>query len=154
MMYDQKNGGDARFQAMMKDFVQTHFNKDVSTEDFKRIVEKHMTKQMDLARNGRMDWYFNEWVYGTEVPSYRFDYQVDADGSFSGRVTQSGVSDSFTMLVPVYVDMGKGWARLGAGTLVGNSSLDLPKIKLPAAPKRAAICAMNDVLATSIQNSK
>jgi hypothetical protein len=43
MMYDSKNGGDARFQAMMKDFVQTHFNKDVSTEDFKRIVEKLMT---------------------------------------------------------------------------------------------------------------
>ena len=153
MMQDQKNG-DARFQVMMKDFVQTHFNQDVSTDDFKRIVEKHMTKEMDVAKNGRMDWYFNEWVYGTEVPSYRFDYQVDADGSLSGRITQSGVSDSFAMLVPVYVDMGKGWTRLGAATLVGNSSVDLPKIKLPAAPKRAAICAMNDVLATSIQNSK
>ena len=154
MMYDQKNGGDARFQAMMKDFVQTYFNKDVSTDDFKGIVEKHMTKQMDIAKNGRMDWYFNEWVYGTEVPSYRFDYQIDADGSLSGRITQSGVSDGFAMLVPVYIDMGKGWAKLGAGVLVGNSSVDLPKIKLPAVPKRAAICAMNDVLATSIQNSK
>jgi hypothetical protein len=58
------------------------------------------------------------------------------------------------MLVPVYIDMGKGWAKLGAAILVGNSSLDLPKIKLPAVPKRAAVCAMNDVLATSIQNSK
>jgi hypothetical protein len=32
--------------------------------------------------------------------------------------------------------MWKGWAKLGAGTLVGNWSLDLPKIKLPAASKR------------------
>ncbi|HEX8287725.1 MAG TPA: M1 family aminopeptidase, partial [Pyrinomonadaceae bacterium] len=34
MMYDAKTG-DARFSKMMKDFVASNFNKDVSTEDFK-----------------------------------------------------------------------------------------------------------------------
>ena len=72
----------------------------------------------------------------------------------SGRVTQSGVSDNFKMLVPVYLDMGKGWVRLGSATVIGNSSVDLKDIKLPAAPRRAAICALDDVLALSIQNSK
>jgi Carboxypeptidase regulatory-like domain/Peptidase family M1 domain len=153
MMFDPKTG-DARFQAMMKDFVQTYFNQDVSTEDFKRIVEKHMTSQMNVNKNGSMDWFFNEWVYGTEVPSYRFDYQIGPDGTLSGRITQSGVSDNFVMIVPVYVDMGKGWARLGSGTLVGNSSLDLNNVKLPVTPKRAAICALNDVLAVNIQSGK
>jgi hypothetical protein len=138
---------------MMKDFVQTYFNKDVSTEDFKRIVEKHMTAQMDLNGNGRMDWFFNEWVYGTEMPAYRFEYRIGSDGSLSGRVTQSGVSNSFVMLVPVYVDFGKGWAKLGSATVRGNSSVELSNVKLPAAPRRAAICVMNDVLASSIQNS-
>jgi hypothetical protein len=32
-MFDKKTG-DQRFQAMMQEFVQTHYNKDVSTEDF------------------------------------------------------------------------------------------------------------------------
>ena len=54
---------------------------------------------MDIAGNGRMDWFFNEWVYGTEMPSYRFEYKVSADGTVSGRITQSGVSDNFAMLV-------------------------------------------------------
>ena len=58
------------------------------------------------------------------------------------------------MTVPVYVDMGKGWVKLGAGPLRGNSSLALNNVKLPAPIKRAAICVMNDVLATSIENSK
>jgi hypothetical protein len=50
--------------------------------------------------------------------------------------------------------MGKGWAKLGAETLVASSSLDLRKIKLPAPPKRVAVCAINDVLATSNQKQQ
>lgn len=153
MMYDQRKG-DEKFQAMMKDFIQTHFNKDVSTEDFKGIVEKHITPSMDLDHNGKMDWFFNEYVYGIEMPSYRLEYQVNSDNSISGKITQSDVSNNFAMLVPLYVDFGKGWVRLGAATLIGNSSVDIANLKLPAAPKKVAICALNDVLAASIQNGK
>ena len=153
MMYNTRTG-DSAFQAMMKDFIQTNFNKDVSTEDFKLIVEKHMTPEMNVDKNGKMDWFFNEWVYGTEVPSYKFEYQLGADGTFSGRITQSGVSDNFVMLVPVYVDMGKGWVKLGSGTIVGNNTLEIKNLKLATTAKKAAICALNDVLAVNIQNSR
>jgi hypothetical protein len=153
MMMYQAGEGDAKFQAMMKDFVQTHFNQDVSTEDFKRIVEKHITPAMNVEQNGKMDWFFNEYVYGTEMPSYRFDYQLNGD-VLSGKITQSGVSKDFAMLVPLYADFGKGWTKLGSATLVGNTTLDVKDLKLPAKPKKVAICAMNDVLAASIQNGK
>ena len=153
MMFDQAKTGDARFQEMMKDFIKTNFNKDVSTEDFKKAVEKHMTREMDVDRNGRMDWYFNEWVYGSEIPSYRLDYQISSDGTLKGQITQSGASKDFVMVVPVYLDYGKGWTKLGSATIVGNSSVDL-NVKLSSVPKRAAIAALNDVLALSIQNGK
>ncbi len=78
MMFDRKTG-DQRFTAMMQDFIKTHYNKDVSTEDFKRAVEKHMTEEMNLDGNARMDWFFNQWVYGTEVPSYKLEYSVNGD---------------------------------------------------------------------------
>ena len=160
MMYDthDKTGDpDARFRAMMHDFVKTYFNLDVSTEDFKRMVEKHITPDMDLDGNKRMDWFFNQWVYGTEVPAYKFDYQLGLAGgkiTLSGKITQSGVSDNFRMRVPVWLDYGKGWVRLGAATVVGNSSVDLPVIPLSQQPKRVALAALNDVLATSIENNK
>ncbi len=155
MMYDQANGtGDQRFQKMMKDFIQTHYNQNVSTEDLKAIVEKHITKDMDVARNGKMDWFFDEYVYGTEMPTYRFDYQLNSDGSLNGKITQSGVSDNFAMLVPLYADFGKGWIRLGSATMIGNNTLDITNLKLPQKPKRVAICALNDVLALNIQNGK
>ena len=154
MMYKQGQGGDTAFQNMMKDFVQTHYNQPVSTEDFKRAVEKHMTKEMDIDKNGTMNWFFDQWVYGTEVPAYKFEYSVSKDGMLNGKITQSGVSDNFVMLVPIYLDTGKGWAKLGSATMVGNRSVDIKDLKLPVVPKRMSICAMNDVLATSIDNSK
>lgn len=156
MMYDRRTG-DARFQAMMRDFVKTYYNKDVSTEDFKRIVEKHMTPEMNLEENGKMDWFFNQWVYGTQIPSYRFDYSISSSGGkaiLSGKLMQSGVSDGFRMLVPLYVDFGRGWTRLGTATLVGNSTLDIQRVELPQEPKRVAVAALKDVLAIKIENVK
>lgn len=156
MMFDHRGGGDARFREMMKDFVQTYFNKDVSTRDFQDIVEKHMTPQMDLDKNGRMDWFFDEWVDGTEIPAYQVGYQTGAAGgsTITVNVTQSGVSDGFRMMVPIYADFGKGWTRLGAAKMVGNATVEIPNIPLPQAPKRVTVCALDDVLYTSLETKK
>jgi aminopeptidase N len=152
MMWDNKEG-DAKFRQMMQDFVQTHYNKDVSTEDFKLAVEKYMTPQMNVGGNGKMDWFFNQWVYGTQMPSYRFEYQINGD-TLSGRITQSGVSDDFVMLVPVYVDLGNGWAQLGRAPMKGNTTLELGNIKLPSPIKKASLAALKDVLASEVENVK
>ena len=38
--------------------------------------------------------------------------------------------------------------------MTGNASVELKGVKLPQAAKSAAVCALDDVLALSIQNSK
>ena len=50
--------------------------------------------------------------------------------------------------------MGKGWAKLGSAVIAGNNTAEIKDLKLGAVPKRMSVCAMNDVLATSIENSK
>src|SRR5208283_4706795 len=73
LLYNDQGSGDEHDQAfidMMHDFMQSHRDSPASTESFKAIAEKHMTKQMNLQGNGRLDWFFNEWVYGTLVPRY------------------------------------------------------------------------------------
>jgi Carboxypeptidase regulatory-like domain/Peptidase family M1 domain len=158
MMFDHRGGGDAKFREMMTDFVKTHYNKDISTEDFKAAVEKHMLPAMNVDKNGRMDWFFNEWVYGTEMPSYRLDYSLkpgpEGKTLLTAHVTQSGVSNDFVMLVPIYADFGKGWTRLGSAVIVGNSTVDLTDVPLPQSPKRVTLCALNDVLAASVDVNK
>jgi len=159
MMYDNRNGTrDDRFSKMMRDFLAAHMNGDVSTEDFKKAVEAHILPSMDLAKNGSMDWFFNEWVYGTEMPSYKLVYSLTTgEGGktiMNAKLTQSGVSDNFAMLVPLYMDFGNGWVNLGSATLVGNRTIDLSNIALPAAPKKVALAALQDVLAEKIENIK
>jgi hypothetical protein len=158
MMYDRQTG-DQKFIAMMRDFVKSHFNDNASTESFKAIVEKHMTPQMDLDGNKRMDWFFSQWVYGTEIPRYRFDYSLtpDSDGKVTlrGAVTQSDVPPNFKMLVPIYLDFGKGITRLGSAPVMGNMTTKEFEVKLPEKPKRAMINYHYDVLAyESVSNGK
>ena len=149
MMYDRKTGDEA-FKVMMRDFVKANFNQNVSTERFKSYVEKHMTPAMDLDGNKRMDWFFNEWVYGTEIPRYRLDYSLtEADGKtlLTGKVTQSDVSPGFKMVVPLYLDFDGKIMRLGEARVFGNSATPEFKIALPQKPKRVLINYHHDVLA-------
>jgi len=154
MMYDKQNG-DKQFKESMQDFVHTYRGKAATTEDFKAIVEKHMTQDMDAEGNHRMDWFFNEYVYGTQLPSYKTDYSFDtgADGTFvmNLNVAQSGVDDKFRMIVPVYLELDDGRiVFLGRLRIVGNSSgtAKVPLKGLKAKPRRALINYYDDVLAS------
>jgi hypothetical protein len=152
IMYDDQATAGHHEQAfidMMHDFVETHHDAPASTESFKAVAEKHMTKQMDLQQNGRLDWFFSEWVYGTEVPRYDFKYDVlNGDGGkikIRAVITQSEVNDRFAMFVPVFADFGSGMLRLGQVVIAGNSTRTVDFI-LDAKPKKVAINAYKDVL--------
>ncbi len=151
MMWDSKNG-DGNFVAMMHDFVATHLYKSASTASFQAVVEKHMTPNMNLAGNGKMDWFFDEWVYGTDVPRYKFDYQLvpEADGKvrLKASLTQSEVSDTFRASVPIYLELDGGrTTRLGSVFITGNSTNSDLEVVLPQKPKRVTINQNYDVLA-------
>ncbi len=155
MMLRDNKTGDAQFKAMMHDFVTTYKGKPATTEDFKAIVEKHMTREMDLDNNKKMDWFFNDYVYGTQLPSYKLDYAFDADASgdtvFSFKVTQSNVDDKFHMLVPIYLELEEGKiVFVGRAHFIGNATVEgkVPLKGLKARPRRALVNYFDDVLAS------
>src|SRR5438874_1893470 len=154
MMFDKQNG-DKHFKETMQDFVNTYRGKAATTEDFKAMVEKHMTPDMDAEGNHKMDWFFNEYVYGTQLPGYKLDYSFDndADGTIvmSLNVTQSGVDDEFRMVVPIYLELDDSRVVfLGRMRLVGNTSspAKVPLKGLKTKPRRAIINYLDDVLAS------
>jgi hypothetical protein len=108
-----------------------------------------MTKFMDLQHNGHLDWFFKEWVYGTEVPRYQFEYQL-APGE-NGKVklhmsiTQSEVDEHFAMLVPVFADFGEGMTRVAQVGIGGNSTRTVDMF-LPKQPKKVALNAYKEIL--------
>jgi aminopeptidase N len=153
MMMWQPSEGDAAFQKMMTEFVQTYANRAASTEDFKAMVEKHMTPGMDLAGNHKMDWFFNEFVYGTAVPNYKLSYKFgnEAKGiTLRFSVTQANVTDTFAMPVPLYVELADGRVvHLGRIRMKGNVTIEkeIPLQGINQEPKRAMLNYYGDVLA-------
>ncbi len=94
-----------------------------------------------------MDWFFNEWVYGTELPHYTVSskFTVDADGgtSVSLSLSQSNVSKDFEMIVPLYLEMANGTTVHVAGALMHGSSTITPTWKLGKLPSPAKSIVVN-----------
>ena len=152
MMVDA-HGSDGPFRAMMQDFTKTYANRVATTEDFKATVEKHMLPRMDLDGNHRMDWFFNQYVYGTALPSYSFDSSFENQNGatvFKFKLTQSNVTPEFKMTVPIYAELTNGRViRFAEVKMVGNNTLEqsVPLGQVKEAPKRAMINYYYDVLA-------
>ena len=148
MMYNSEDH-DKAFIDMMHDFVASHQDGSASTESFKAIAEKHITKAMDLQKNGRLDWFFNEWVYGTQVPKYNFSYELapgpEGKTKLHISLTQSEVNDNFAMLLPIYADFGKGMIPILELPLVGNNTRSYDTV-LPIQPKKVGFNAYKEIL--------
>jgi hypothetical protein len=154
MMMWNRQTGDQNFKELMQDFAKTYANRSATTEDFKAMVEKHMTQEMDLDGNHRMDWFFNEYVYGTVLPKYNLDssFETGADGDvvWSFKLTQAGVDQNFRMLVPLYIQLADGrMVPMGRAHLIGNSNIEqkVPLKGLKDKPRGAVVNYNYDVLA-------
>ena len=151
MLYNSRDpqNPEARFIAMMHDFTKTYDNKPASTEDFKAIVEKYMTPAIDLDSNKRMDWFFNQYVYGTGIPKYQFQYKVEpgADGKFmvSGTIVRSGVPEGWKDALPIYVQSSGRTVRLG--WITANQQSTPFNFQLPMNPEKLVLNANEDILA-------
>ncbi len=97
---------DARFRELLSSILADHRFRPLSTADFQHAVEQHMTPAMDLEGTHRMDWFFDQWVRGTDLPHYSVKFEVKPRGNafvVTGKLEQSGTEDTFTAAVPLYV---------------------------------------------------
>lgn len=154
MMRDDKSPRpDERFFALLRDFAQEFDGKSVSTEDFKATVEKHMVPGLNATRNDKMDWFFEQWVYGTEIPSLSAKVEIEAAGErkwrLRGTIGQDGVSDRFLTMVPFYLELADGRLQpLGRAHLKGLSTQPLDAtVTLPEKPKGVRVNVQHEVLA-------
>jgi hypothetical protein len=141
MAYWTPTGQEAAFKNSMQQFVKDYAGKAATTEDWKASMEKTMPKSLDLRGDGKLDWFFNEYVYGTELPHYTVSSQftANADGTTNAhlKLEQSNVSKDFVMPVPLYLQMENGnTVRIANVVIHGSDSVDhtfmLPKLPSPA----------------------
>jgi len=141
MMIDLNTMKEDKFTAMMHDYYTTYRDSLVSTGQFRRMTEKHAG--MDMG------WFFDQWVYGTEIPSYKYSYRADQTPEGKYRVTlrvrQEEVSPDFMMYVPLQIDFGENrQARLRVLVKGPLTELELPL--MPLKPKNIEFNPFQSVL--------
>ncbi|HYX25461.1 MAG TPA: M1 family aminopeptidase [Thermoanaerobaculia bacterium] len=134
---------DQAFGDVLRDFVATHRGGFASTLDFQAAV----------ARRAPADWswFFDEWVDGTAIPTYRWSYQVGAAPDAGGqwpvvlKVRQSDVPPGFKMSVPIAVDFGGG--RTGRLRVMVDQPEKTFPLAFPEKPKSLTFNPDSEVLA-------
>jgi hypothetical protein len=142
LLLDLKTMSEERFTATMQDFYQTYRGRRASTRDLQRVFEAHAGQPMD--------WFFQQWVYGSDIPTYRVAWRSDPgpDGTHlvQLRVDQERVPEGFLAYVPVAVELGNNQvARLRVKVTGARTELTLPA--MPAKPREVRFNDLEGVLA-------
>jgi hypothetical protein len=142
LLTDPDTGNDDAFTQVMSTFYQRHAGGEASTGSFQQVVEEVV--------GGSMDWFFEQWVFGTSIPTYVFShrYEDQPDGGVKAvvRVRQENVPEDFQMIVPVLVDFGADGTALVQVRVVGPvTETELPL--LPREPDRIVFNPDEAVLA-------
>jgi len=117
---------DARFFAALQRFRREFEGRLATTADLQHAFETQLPPALDLTQDGKLHWFFHEWLDSTEVPRYQLaDVRwTDEPGRrrVSGTLRQLEVADSFLMSVPLYVSEGATRTALGRVTIEGATA--------------------------------
>jgi hypothetical protein len=146
---DPATGSDEAFRELMGDFVKTYGGGLASTADLQKMAEKHMSKELDLEGNRKLDWFFDQWVYGTGIPVYQLQYSVSLqkNGTFllKGKIKQDNVSEYFMMPVDVFGYLEPGNAsKIGRVIVSGNETTF--RLSLKKKPRRVTLDENQQIL--------
>ena len=143
MLLDWETGDDTRFRELMRGYAVAHMGREMSTRSFEDAVAG--------AFGEPMGWFFDQWVYGVDVPTYRVDLDVsrvvDQPAPFvlQGRIRQEDVPDGFRMPVPIRLTFDD------RPPIVRHVLVDAPEVAvelpLPARPAEVEFNAGHAVLA-------
>ncbi|MBK8230077.1 MAG: hypothetical protein IPK72_05725 [Candidatus Eisenbacteria bacterium] len=127
MFLDLRGMNEEPFQQLLRTFHQEHAGGSASTADFERSCT--------AAFGAPLDWFFDQWVYGTDLPSYQVAHRTsrNADGTWTMRVRvrQSGVRPEFRAYPLLKVVLPENrYMRLRAHITGAEVEFDLPAIEM------------------------
>jgi hypothetical protein len=152
LLTDPGSGEGQEFFNMMTDFVNRHRDQFASTDDFRIVANEHFAKSPIARKYGLkdLDWFFKQWVYQTELPSYRLEYQIQDQPEgvvLTATVFQEHVPDDWLMVLPLALSFGGN--REAHGTVHALGPKTTVQIKLPMRPTKVELDPLRWVLSDS-----
>ena len=136
------NGEGSAFFDMMTDFVNRYRDGYASTDDFRQVANEHYAKTAIARTYGitSLNWFFSQWVYQTDLPSYQLEYhfedQPDGKVLMKGNVTQGNAPANWFMVLPVALSFGK---QTGYTTVKAYGPSFPFAIRLPSRPSKVEL---------------
>lgn len=120
LMFDLESGSDRMFMKFMQELVVTFNNSKFTNNDFVLLAEKHYGQSLD--------WFFEQWLYGTNYPHYDVTYSfVEDSGEYfvNVGVTTENIPADFRMPVIMRIVNESGETFLRETTRTGNQKFEL-----------------------------
>jgi aminopeptidase N len=136
---DPATGEGQAFFDMMEDFVNRYRNSSSSTEQFLQVANEHFSRTAIAQKYGikNLDWFFSQWVWQTELPSYRLEYSIrdqeDGKALVQGTLFQENAPEHWAMPLPVVIKF-KG-NQIARGTVLALGPKQPVSIPLPIKPE-------------------
>ena len=136
--------GDERFCAMLAELARQYDRKAVTTEQFRELAARFLPSQ---SGDSGLQAFFDQWVYGTGIPRLSMTYAVKGNApalTLTGTVTQTGVDDDFSVLVPIEIQTSRDhaitqWVRTRDGSGQFTVALKQAPLKVTLDPHDAVL---------------
>lgn len=124
LLRDPKTGSDAVFLGGLRGLATRKDEQPLTSGGFQQQFEAALPPYADVENTGRLDWFFQQWVYDTGIPRYKLRWKLRGNPRrgwrVEGTIEQSGVPDLFTMPVPVYAQNNTELTLLGKVVVTGE----------------------------------
>ncbi|MFH1010021.1 MAG: M1 family aminopeptidase [bacterium] len=125
LLIDFQTMNEDKFKTVLREFYQRFQGQRANTEDFRKVLEE--------VTGESFHWFFDQWVYGADIPTYRWNYAKRKEGDYwrvALEVQQEGVPSDFHMPVPVTLKFKDGTRATVRIEVRGEQeSYELPRMK-------------------------
>jgi predicted metalloprotease with PDZ domain len=140
MLIDFTTLQESTFKSLMAEFYQKYKGKSASTDDFQKLTEHYFGSDMT--------WFFDQWVYGTEIPTLKCTKSVtkNAAGHYDLKLTieQKDVSRPFKIYLPLRIKYKDGSVFRGR-ILIDQMKTEYP-YEVDSEPEEITFNIMESVL--------
>ncbi|MBN1591908.1 MAG: hypothetical protein JW941_01520, partial [Candidatus Coatesbacteria bacterium] len=149
----RKMVGDNAFQKFCRNLLTSMSWKNPTTCDVQEVLEQTLGKDNMLALFGKdnMQWFFDQWIYGTGIPSYEFGYKISGN---TAKVKIKHVDAQFRTRIPVWVYDKSGNKYAVPILLTGEKPVEEFDLHLKGPAKKLELDEYGAVLTKKIKNVK
>ena len=117
LMFDIEKNSDREFLKFMIDYMHTADTTPMSNALLEKLAEQHYGKPLG--------WFFDQWVYGRNLPKFENKYTIAAQGDkwgITGSITTSNMLPSFSFPVICRVNFEDGTTTLVRQTVTSGKT--------------------------------